>query len=231
MNDFSPGEVERRFGELVDGFGWSFDPGTDAGLGEPAILVKRLRAGDEVPVGARARFLMTTYDGDGELVGYGWRTDLRIHSPAICCVMGLNEPGVQLVDEREHYTGESHTLVTVDISRVWVEELVRVPAAQRGDDADDWWRCALDDPNQPRVERLHRAPGRPHLIGSRLVRELGEGRYDGGLRAVSSALMTDDGNLVVAVVDEGEWYRWSKRTYTAEDRPVGHVRTGELWVE
>ncbi|MGO4600373.1 hypothetical protein [Terrabacter sp. 2YAF2] len=172
---------------------------------------------------------MTTYD-EGELTAYGWRSDLRISSADLVDLPGLKEPGIQLVEERDHYLGADENGVAVDISRVWVEELVRVPQS-RLSPSGSWLQPLLEDPNAPRVEPLSPVPGRTHLIGSRLVRRLGDGRYDTDLRAVSGPLMSGDGTLAVAVVTEEQWYRWHKGSYTALDRTVGHFPAEELWAE
>lgn len=229
MDELTPRDIETRFGALVGAYGRRDEPTDDLALGVPAILVRRLRAGDAVLPGARARFLMTTFE-EGELTAYGWRTDLRIGSPDVMNAPGLKEPGVQLVDERDSYLGATETGVCVDISRVWVEELVRVPRAQFSPDGS-WLRPVLEDPNAPRVEPLSLVAGRPHLLGSRLVHALANGRYDVDLRAVSGPVMSSDGTLAVAAVTEEQWYRWHQGSYTDTDRTVGHIPAEELWVE
>src|SRR4051794_41124698 len=126
MDELTPRDVDRRFGALVGDFGWDDESRDSSAVGAPALLVRRLREGDVVTAGSRARFLMTTYD-DGELTAYGWRSDLRVASADQLDVPGLKEPGIQLVEERDHYLGDGDGTVVVDISRVWIEELVRVP--------------------------------------------------------------------------------------------------------
>lgn len=229
MDELTPRDVDTRFGALVGAYGWGDESVDNSAMGVPALLVRRLRAGDAVPPGARARFLMTTFE-EGDLRAYGWRTDLRIGSPDVMTAPGLKEPGVQLVDEREYYLGVAGTGVCVDISRVWVEELVQVPSAQFSPDGS-WLRPVLEDPNAPRVESLSLVAGRPHLLGSRLVRALANGRYDVDLRAVSGPMMSSDGMLAVAAVTEEQWYRWHQSSYTETDRTVGHIPAEELWVE
>lgn len=228
MDELTPGDVNRRFGALVGAFGWD-DQSDDLANGVPATLVRRLRPGDAVPANARARFLMTTFQGE-QLAAYGWRTDLRIGSSEMRDVPGLKEPGVQLVDEREHYLERSEEAVWVDISRVWVEELVHVPRS-RVSPYESWLRPVLEDQNAPHLEPLHPVAGRPHLIGARVVRALGDGKYDVDLRAVSGPLMTSNGTLAVGVVAESQWYRWHQSSYTAADRTVGHLPAEGLWVE
>ncbi|GAA2500642.1 hypothetical protein GCM10009858_43690 [Terrabacter carboxydivorans] len=229
MDELTPRDVDTRFGALVGAFGWEDRPANDPAMGVPALLVRRLRVGDPAPAGARARFLMTTFE-DGELTAYGWRADLRIGSPEVVDAPGLKEPGVQLVEEREYYLRSGETSVCVDISRVWVEELVRVPSDQISAEGS-WLRPVLEDPNAPRVEPLSLVAGRPHLLGSRLVRALANGRYDVDLRAVSGPVMSSDGTLAVAAVSEAQWYRWHQGSYTETDRTVGHIPATELWVE
>lgn len=228
MDELTPRDVDRRFGILVGAVGWD-DADDDRPRGVPARLVRRLRAGDQVPAEARARFLMTTFDG-GELVAYGWRSDLRIASADVRGMPGLKEPGVQLVDERAYYLGRNQEGVWVDISRVWVEELVHVPRS-RISSQESWLHPILEDQNAPRIEPLQPVAGRAHLVGSRIVRTLGDGRYDVDLRAVSGPLMSSDGTLAVAAVTEGQWYRWHQGSYTETDRTVGHIPAEELWVE
>lgn len=229
MDELTPRDVDTRFGALVGAYGWGDEPTDDLALGVPAMLVRRLRAGDAVPRGARARFLMTTFE-EGKLTAYGWRTDLRIGSADVIAAAGLKEPGVQLLDERDYYLGSAEAAVYVDISRVWVEELVQVPRSRFSPEGS-WLRPVLEDPNAPRVEPLSLAAGRPHLLGSRLVRALANGRYDVDLRAVSGPVMSSDGTLAVAAVTEDQWYRWHQGSYTETDRTVGHVPAEELWVE
>jgi len=172
---------------------------------------------------------MTTFEA-GELTAYGWRTDLRIGCADVMAALGLKEPGVQLLDERDYYLGSAEAAVYVDISRVWVEELVQVPRSRFSPEGS-WLRPVLEDPNAPRVEPLSLVAGRPHLLGSRLVRALVNGRYDVDLRAVSGPLMSSDGTLAVAAVTEDQWYRWHQGSYTETDRTVGHIPAEELWVE
>ncbi len=229
MDELTPRDVDRRFGALVGAFGWDSETDDDLTSGVPATLVRRLRPGDVIPVNARARFLMTTFEGQ-ELAAYGWRTGLRIGSRDVRHLPSLKEPGVQLVDERDHYLDAGADAVWVDISRVWVEELVHVPRSHVPTEGA-WLRSVLDDQNAPRIEPLQPVAGRSHLIGSRVVHAFGDGRYDVDLRAVSGPLMSGDGTLAVAVVDEAQWYRWHQGSYTAEDRTVGHLPAEELWVE
>ncbi|GAB2752596.1 hypothetical protein GCM10027039_08260 [Terrabacter koreensis] len=229
MGELTPRDVDRRFDALVGDFGWDDENLGNSVPGAPALLVRRLRDGDSFPVGARARFLMTTYD-DGELTAYGWRNDLRVASADPLNLPGLKEPGIRLVEEREHYLSGGEGGVVVDMSRVWVEELVRVPRS-RLTQAGSWLQPVLEDPNEPRVEPLSPVPGRKHLIGSRLVRALEEGRYDVDLRAVSGPLMSRDGTLAIAAVTEEQWYRWHQGSYTDSDRSVGHIPAEEVWVE
>jgi hypothetical protein len=229
VDELTPRDVDTRFGALVGAYGWEDESVDNSAMGVPALLVRRLRVGDPAPAGARARFLMTTFE-DGELTAYGWRTDLRIGSADVMGAPGLKEPGVQLLDERDFYMGSAEAAVCVDISRVWVEELVQVPRSRFSPEGS-WLRPVLEDPNEPRVEPLSRVAGRPHLLGSRLVRALGNGRYDVDLRAVSGPMMSSDGTLAVAAEPEEQLYRWHQGSYTETDRSVGHIPAEELWVE
>lgn len=230
MDDVGPGELHRQFGSLVRSLEGDLRQVEEAET-RPAILIERLASLEgAVPIGTRARFLMTTYV-EGELVAYGWRTDLRVTSGIESVVPGLAEPGVGLADESAYYGGENVGVQT-GISRVWVETLVRVPATEPAPESPDAWLASvLRNPNEAHVEPLHPVARRHHLLGSRVVHDLGDGRFEQDLRAVTPPLMSKDGNLVVGVVEECQWYRWNKRSYEVTDRVVGHLPIEEVWVE
>ncbi len=233
VDDLSPEDVDMRFGSLVSGLDVDNPAldGVDRGR-RLAILVERLDPDDIVLIGARARFLMTTFDDAGRLAAYGWRTDLRVHSDVIPQVRGLRQPGVQLIDEREHYSGVDRGAVTVEVSRVWVERLVEVHELDVPDSGEaDWLRSVVADPNQPIVEPLHSVARRHHLVGARVVHAREDGNYVNDLRAVAPALMGSQGTLMVPVVAESSWYRWRERDYDARHRPVRAIPAAELWVE
>lgn len=231
MDEASWNRDEEEFARIIQGL--------RPGLGvsreletRPALLIERL-AGlhREVPIGTRARFLLTTYV-DEELAAYGWRSDLRIRTPVEATVPGLDEPGVGLIEERDYYLDRGTAGIKVGVSRVWVESLVRVPAGEpTAGGPDAWMSSILENPNQPVIELLHPVARRHHMIGTRVVHARGDGRYEADLRAVASPLMSHDGILVVAVIEESQWYRWNRRTYTQADQVVGHLPAGELWVE
>lgn len=232
MGEKQPRQIDEEFAALVSGLEAGRDDFDDDVETRPALLIERLTTLDhEVPIGIRARFLMTTYIG-GELAAYGWRTDLRISSPIEKWTAGLEEPGVGLVEEGEYYNHPEASGQRAGVSRVWIETLVRIPAAGLAPDGpDEWLSAILTNPNQPHVEVLHPVARRHHLIGSRVVHERPDGRYKQNLRAVAPPLMSESGALVVAVVDEEQWYHWNRRSYTITDRMVGHLPVDELWVE
>lgn len=231
MDEPSRREIDQEFVRMIQGLDSQIDV-FDTLETQPALLIERLASlRREVPVGSRARFLMTTYI-DGELAAYGWRSDLRVTTPVVPSVAGLDEPGVGLIDERTYYLDPAAHGISVGVSRVWVESLVHVTvsAAAHGS-GDAWMRGIVTNPNRPFIEPLHPVARRHHLIGARVVQALGKDRYDTDLRAVSSPLMSDGGRLMVAVVEESQWYQWDRRTYTLDDRAVGHLPAQDLWVE
>ncbi|WP_347354617.1 hypothetical protein [Intrasporangium sp.] len=229
MGDYTDDQIEREFGSIIDGLDLH-EPGAVGAELRPALRVERLRAGDAVPLGGRARFLMTSYDGDGRLAVYGWRTDLRIQASGRTDVPGLHEPGVHLVDECDWYTTSERQGVWVDISRVWVEQLALLDEMPSpGPSA--WLQGIVENHNAPVLESLHQVPGRHHLTGARVVYDRGDGTLEHDLRAAAPALMGDDGTLVVPVVTERHWYRWTDHEYGRDYRPVRALPAARLWVE
>ncbi|AXG14963.1 hypothetical protein DN585_17505 [Intrasporangium calvum] len=232
VDDLSPDDIDLRFGSLVSGLDVDMPSHADVDQGRRlAIVAERLDADDMVLVGSRARYLMTSFEA-GRLAAYGWRTDLRVCSDVIPQVDGLRQAGIQLIDEREHYLGGDAGVVTVEVSRVWVERLMEVCDGDIPTTGDaDWLRSVVTDPNQPIIEPLHSVARRHHLIGARVVHAREDGDYVTDLRAVSPALMGSQGTLMVPVVAESSWYRWGERDYDARYRPVRAIPAAELWVE
>src|SRR4051794_14022582 len=168
MSDLSPRDVDGQFYALVGGLHLGgAEPLVAAGEGHPATLVRRLTPKDEDLSGTRARFLMTTFDKNDNLIAYGWRTDLRLLSHKPTEVPGLQQLGVQIVDECGYYTGDRTSVISVVYSRIWVEDLGRVRRSGAAcEPSDAWLRGALDDPNEPVVEPLHPVAGRHHVLGA-----------------------------------------------------------------
>ncbi|MDN5795873.1 MAG: hypothetical protein L0H79_09000 [Intrasporangium sp.] len=221
-------ELGREFGSIIAGL--ELGETTRESAWRPVVRVERLKVGDTVPIGARARFLMTSYDDSAQLATYGWRTDLRIHAAGAPALPGLHEPGAYLVDERDWYTDSDPAGVWVDLSRVWVE---RLTVQQDAHDVmqSDWLGAVVQDPNSPVLEPLQPVPGRHHLTGARVVHDRGDGTLEHDLRAAAPVLLGDDGTLMVPVVTERHWYRWADHDYEHDFRPVRALPADRLWVE
>jgi len=228
MSELTPHEVQARFAALVGDLEiQSSDAST--GCGHPAILLSRLTHDSEDLAGRRARLRIPKFNEHQGPATHGWRTDLRILSDTPTLAGGAGQAVVSVIDEAGFYSEDHSGAAIIDCSRLWVEELVRVPP----DSVDlgtpgAWLRGPLEDPNEPMVEPLHPVARRPHLIGSRLARDLGGGRFQPDLRAVSAAQVTSDGDVVVAVADEGRWYGWRRLDQPPATRCVA---TDGLWVE
>jgi len=230
MNELTPGEIQARFAALVGELDVDRQEDPTKRLGHPAILVRRLTDDCESLAGGRARLLLATCSENQELATHGWRTDLRILSDTPTQGGEVCRTTVLVIDEAAFHSEDQSAAVLVDRSQLWVEELVRVPS----DSVDlagpgAWLPEAPEDPNEPMVEPLHPVARRPHLIGSRLARDLGGGRFQTGLRAVSSARATSDGDIVVAVVREQTWYRWYASGRAQGSSGLWLITADELW--
>ncbi len=231
MNELTPREVQARFAALI---GDLEIQSSDAsmGCGHPAILLSRLTPDSEGVAGSRTRLRFATFNEHRGLATHGWRTDLRILSDTPTLADGAGQAVVSVIDEVGFHSEDHSGAAIIDCSRLWVEELVRVPS----DSVDlgtpgAWLRGPLEDPNEPMVEPLHPVIRHPHLIGSRLARDLGGGRFQPDLRAVSPAIVTTDGEIVVAVVREQTWYGWQACGKAQSACGPWHVPADELWVE
>lgn len=232
MSELTPGEIQARFAALVGDLDVYPQGDPTHRWGHPAILVRRLTYDFENLAGSRARLLIAPGSENQELAPHGWRTDLRILSSTPAPVGEGGQATVLVIDEAAFYSEDHTSAVLVDRSRLWVEELVRVPPdAVDLDGPGVWLSGDLEVPDEPLVEPLRPVARRPHLIGSRLAQDLGGGRFQTDLRAVSPARVSEDGQIVVAVVPEQTWYRWTNLGDIQGCSEAWHSPSSGLWVE
>lgn len=192
--------------------GWEMP---DASL--PRLVSVQASQVHENLLGLRARFRLTSYVGDGLLVETGWRDNLRVQSVRAEVREGWDEPAIMLVEESAWYH-PSGGVGPVDA--YWVGQS-RVTL--------DLWRPP--EPAQPDGTRLLPALKVPGLVGRRVVVRLDSGAYEDDLRVVSDPRMTTNGDFVVSVLAEHDWYRWPAVEYGATHRSLRALRICRIWVE
>lgn len=199
----------------------------------PALMIRRASEADVGLMGRRGRFLLSSHDPSGDWLAYGWRDGLRIVSDVVEPVQDLDEPAVWVQEEHDFYRKtKSINRYAVGLSRVWVEQYVSYKSPTLDVRPQEAWLEELNrDPNKPALRRLHAAQGFPDPVGRRVVlMDMTDAETD--LRAVSPVRMTDDGELAIAVMAEGDWYRWGERNYGREPHPsLRWVPAAQVWVE
>lgn len=204
----------------------------------PAIL--RVRAVDfrEQVVGLRARYWMTSYDECGELLAIGWRDGLRVVSEVVDLRSQdkrVAEPAVWLQEEANWYrslAGERELpRFLAGVSRTWVDAVVssersRIPSCQ-----SRWLEQLLLPPAGERVAFAVPVRDLPTVVGRRMLAFDDEGCAERDLRAISEPVLSGTGDVVVAVVDEGDWYLWHGHSNNARHPSMRMVPIGSLWAE
>ena len=212
----------------------------------PAVLCIRAVDFREPLVGRRARFWLTSFDESGDLIALGWRDGLRIVSEEQDLRGQLDrvvEPTVSVQDEADYYralSGVKNTMrFAAGVSRVWVEHYVSQPDLVHDLGADDeivpscnaWLSDVVDDPGAPRL--IPPVPARVvhALTGRRVIHVRGDGTIVTDLRAVGEPSWTDDGTIIVPVIDEHDWYLWTMRSNNMRHPSLRAVEISSLWVE
>jgi len=212
----------------------------------PAVLCIRAVDFREPLVGRRARFWLTSFDESGDLIALGWRDGLRIVSEVQDLrgqVDRVVEPTVSVQEEADYYRAlsgvESTMRFAVGVSRVWVEQYVSQP--DRDDDlgaegesapnTNAWLSDVVDDPGAPRLNRPVPARTVHALTGRRVIHVRGDGEIVTDLRAVGEPAWTDDGTIIVPVIDEHDWYLWTLRSNNMRHPSLRSVEISSLWVE
>ena len=212
----------------------------------PAVLCIRSVDFREPLVGRRARFWLTSFDQDGELIALGWRDGLRIVSGVQDLRGQLDrvvEPTVRVQEEADYYralSGEKGLLgLAAGVSRVWVEQYVGHAGLEQSahEDMDpqsnpnSWLADVSDDPSGPRIFRPVPARTVHALTGRRVIHLGGDGEITTDLRAAGESAWTNDGTIVVPVVDESDWYLWASRSNDEIHPSLRAVEISSLRVE
>ena len=200
----------------------------------PALLVRRASGFTEGFLGRRARFLFSSYDENGAWLAHGFRDGLRIVCNEPVHVHEINEPALWVQEEADYYRDpDRDERIAVGISRLWVEQYVTGTTDESDDGRHNEWLDSLNrDPNLPERRPLRPAEQRASLVGSRVVVREPDGSTRTDMRAVTPVRIADDGELVVAVIEERDWYLWSDRSYPRERHPsLEWVPAGSVWVE
>jgi len=210
----------------------------------PAIL--RIRAVDlkEQVLGLRARYWMTSYDRSGELMAIGWKDGLRVVSEVVDLRDQddrIAEPGLWLQDEAHWY----RTLAGEDglprflagVSRTWVDVYVSssVPSisetASGGNSERQWFAQLLVPPAAARVAFAVPVRGVQSVIGRRVLCVDEEGYAEKDLRAISEPALSNRGDVVMAIVDEADWYLWSCHSHNTMHPSMRMVSVRFMWAE
>jgi len=210
----------------------------------PAIL--RIRAVDfrEQVLGLRARYWMTSYDESGELLAIGWKDGLRVVSEVVDLRDHdgrIAEPGVWLQDEADWYralAGERGLpRFLAGVSRTWVDVLVTSRVAPISEDVTErnseqrWFAQLLVSPATERVTFAVPIRDVPTVVGRRVLCVDEEGFAERDLRAICEPMLNAGGDVVVAFVDEADWYLWTGHCNNARHPSMRMVPIGSLWVE
>jgi|BarGraIncu00222A_1022003.scaffolds.fasta_scaffold02235_5 hypothetical protein len=197
-------------------------------------------------VGRRARFWLTSFDHTGELIALGWRDGLRIVSEVQDLrgqVDRVVEPTVRVQEEGDYYRALSGVpgmpRLAAGVSRIWVEQYVshRERHQNMNEDIDPqlnpnaWLAEVTEDQGQPRVFRPVPARTVHALTGRRVIHLASGGEITTDLRAVGESAWTNDGTIVVPVVDEPDWYVWASRSNNERHPSLRAVEISSLWVE
>lgn len=191
----------------------------------PAIL--RIRAVDlkEHVIGLRARYWVTSYAESGELLAIGWKDGLRVVSEVVDLRDQdgrIAEPGVWLEDEADWYrslAGERGLpRFFAGVSRTWVDVFVSSRVSRMSEVAADrkseqrWFAQLLVPPAAERLAFAIPISEVSPVVGRRVLCLDEEGYAERDLRAISEPVLSRSGDVVVAVVDEADWYLWSVHT-------------------
>ena len=210
----------------------------------PAIL--RIRAVDltERVLGLRARYWMTSYDGSGALLAIGWKDSLRVVSEVVDLRGGdarVTEPGVWLQDEADWYRTlagqQGLPRFLAGVSRTWVDVLVSSRASAtschdaEGNRRHRWLAHLLVPPTAERVAYAVPARDVPSLVGQRVQCVDEEGFVERDLRAMSEPMLDAGGTIVVAVLDEADWYLWTGHSNDTRHPSMRMAPLESLWTE
>lgn len=204
----------------------------------PAIL--RIRAVDfrEQLVGLRARYWITSYDECGELLAIGWRDGFRVVSEVVDLRnqdQRVAEPAVWLQEEANWYRSLSGKRelprFLAGVSRTWVDAVVSSRVSRTPSGQSRWLEQLLLPPASERVAFAVPVRDLPTVVGRRVLAFDDEGFAERDLRAISEPVLTGTGDVVVAVVDEADWYLWTGHSNNARHPSMRMVPIGSLWAE
>lgn len=215
----------------------------------PAVAVLRARDMTEPLIGKRCRYLLTDHDARGNIVDYGWRSDLRIASEQEE-VARDPEPCCWIQEEADYYRALNGARDApregARASRLWVEMYVDQPrpegrlvgpshgasAHERSvrENPNAWLARVVQDPNIPRVVKPIPAREAHSFVGRRAIILDADGDYEADLRVVDEPTFTSEGDIGVTVVAEGSWYRW-KEPQVAQDCRLRTYPVEQVWIE
>lgn len=235
-------EFERELEALLSGELPPADPGPPSL--PPAVKAMRAVHVGEALVGLRARFQMTSVDGSGGWLDYGWRDGLRVISEPTG-IDGIHEPAVWVQEEADYYRSLAGTQglprFGAGVSRLWVEEYVSQealgpPSAPLGPDGvplpevGAWVASVVSGPDDPRITRPIPARDAHAFIGRRAIVSCGS-TFETDLRIIDQPTVGWDGTIALSVVDESDWFAWTTRPYRGRHPSMRAFAVEHVWVE
>ncbi|GEM_PF-6539466 len=223
--------IEAEFRRLIAAeFGEA--PPRWVGESPPMLLVRPATSVNDRLLGARLRYLVTVEDEHGAISAFGWRNDLRAASDRPVWVDGAVEPVVWVVDEATQYGASATPAVAVGVSRLWVEQYVGVSLGVPSDDLVAVLDAQRRSPMDPQLRLLSPVLGVTEPMGRRAV-VFGDNGWEPDWRIAGPPRLRPDGNYVVPVLDEAEWYQWTGTSMLTADgsEPLRMVPTRDVRLE
>ena len=202
------------------------------GESPPMLLVRPASSVSDGILGARLRYLVTVEDESGAITAFGWRNDLRAASDRPNWVEGAVEPVIWVADEASQYGASTAPAVAVGVSRLWVEQYVGVTLGVPTENLLAVLDAQRRSPMDPQLRLLSPVLGVAEPMGRRAV-VLGDNGWEPDWRVAGPARLRPDGDFVVPVIDEAEWYQWTGTSMLNKDgvEPLRMVPTRDVRLE